>query len=99
MDTVQSLFTFKLDNVSGKNHARGRARPHNGKRIIMNDKLLCIRSIARPGFTGAFTTLEPLTITWNECSFKGINGEIFTFMRRGELVRCREFEFFLDDIA
>ena len=102
MDTVQHLFTFKLDNVSGKNHGKG--KPRAGKRITINDKLLCVRSMKNRDWTAAFTTREQLTITWNECSFIGTDGTVFIFMRRGELVPhmfsdVDGLEFFLDDIA
>ena len=86
------LFTFETGLVSGKNHAKG--TPHSGKRIIVNGKLLCSR---QNNWTGSFTTKSPLNISWDECSFIGVDKKHkeYVFMKRGKLVNG----FFLDDIA
>jgi len=89
------LFTFETGVVSGKNHAKG--TPHSGKRIIVNGKLLCLRSKGHPDWTGSFTTNSPLKISWDECSFIGVDKKQkeYVFMKQGKLVNG----FFLDDIA
>lgn len=91
------LFTFETGVVSGKSYAKG--LPRAGKRIIVNGKLLCCR---QNHHTTSFTTNSPLNISWDECSFIGVDKRKtkYVFMKQGKLNTLTDgLEFFLDDIA
>jgi hypothetical protein len=91
-DYMTPVHTFRLGKVRGTNYSKG-TPTHD--RIIVDDQLLIISDPRPKGWQGAWGTISPLEISWDECAFTGMDKKRHVFMKRGVL----EKPFFLDTIA
>ena len=89
-DYMSPVHTFRLGKVRGTNYSK-KTPPQN--RIIVDDQLL-IFSDPRRDWQGAWGTIYPLEISWEECALFGMNNQRYVFMKHGVL----EKQFFLDTI-
>ena len=91
-DYMTPVHTFRLGKVRGTNYSK-KTPPQN--RIIVDDQLLIYDGTHKPGgWRGAWSTVRPLQISWEECALFGMNNQRYVFMKHGVL----EKQFFLDTI-